>query len=327
MGLSWDNQYYTDISVAFGIRHGAAFTQRVSQAVCDILGAEHIFSLPYIDDFIGGKPSLELATLAYARSLALFSELGLDLNPNKCIPPTTNITWIGVNFDSMDMTMRIPSKVIDETKTLVSAWLQKTSATRHDLQVLLGKLFHAGKCCLPARIFVGRMLSTLRDTSPTGLATLSTNFRADLQWWHQMLPTYNGRLLIQISRPTHDVYIEVDDPHVTIHTNTQTTTTLLPDRVATTDHRWANRECFAVLVALQLWGAAWREAEVLLHCTDPHKLKVLVHGRSHNDTILHIARKIWRITAEHDISLSPTTNNHPSHATNQVVVPPVMLLQ
>ena len=181
--LTWEHSYYINISVAFGIRHGAAFTQRVSQAVCDILDAEQITTLPYIDDYIGAHPSLALATTAYNRSLQLFRELGLELNPSKCVPPTTTITWIGVVFDSQDMSMRIPPTVITDTLTLVHTWLQRTTATRHNLQVLLGKLFHAGKCCLAARLFVGRMLATLRATTPSGSITLSHSFRADLQWW------------------------------------------------------------------------------------------------------------------------------------------------
>jgi hypothetical protein len=44
--ISWRGAYYTDIAVAFGVRHGAAFTQRVSQALCDILGVEGIPTLP-----------------------------------------------------------------------------------------------------------------------------------------------------------------------------------------------------------------------------------------------------------------------------------------
>jgi hypothetical protein len=224
------------------------------------------------------------------------------------------------------MTMKIPTQVVEDTKLLVGTWLQKATATRHQLQVLLGKLFHAGKCCHAARIFIGRMLVTLRATSPTGFATLSPEFRADLQWWHTMLPTYNGRLLIQISRPTHHLYIEVDEHTVTVHTDTHTSTAPIPPLVATTDHRWANRECLAVLVALKLWGARWVEAEVLLHCIDPHKLQVLVHGRSHNTAILHIARQIWSVTAAYDISLQPTANSHPCQAGQAVVSPPTINL-
>jgi hypothetical protein len=320
--ITWDNLFYSNISVAFGIRHGAAFTQRLSQAVCDILGAENILTLPYIDDFLGGHPSLDLANAAFDRSLRLFAELGLDLNPSKCTSPTTQITWIGVTFDSAAMVMHIPTQVITDTTLLVSNWLNKISATRHELQVLLGKLFHAGKCCLAARLFVGRMLATLRSTLPSGSSTLSDSFRADLRWWRDMLPTYNGRLLIQRVRPTVAIYLEVSEYTFTVQTDTLTSTAIIPPSIATNDHKWAHRECYAILVALTLWGSQWTESELLVFCTDPSKLQVLVHGRSHNAAILNIARRIWLITAAHDISITPRLQAVTHHQPTTVVMAP-----
>ena len=322
--IAWQGNYYVDVSVAFGVRHGAAFTQRVSQAVCDILEQENIITLPYIDDYIGSQPSQALAVASYERSLQLFAELGLDLHPAKCVPPTRVITWIGVTYDSEQMTMCIPAKVIADTKCLVATWLTKCRATRHELQVILGKLFHAGKCCPAARLFVGRMLDTLRAAPPSGPTNLSPNFRADLHWWHDLLPHYNGRLLIQLTRPTFHVHIDLHDPTVTIHTDTRTTTATLPRSVATTDHKWAHRECFALLVALQLWGSQWAEAELLIHCVDPDKLRVLVHGRTRNDAILATARRIWYITARQDIRLSPTPLQARLTTHTVAVSPPVL---
>jgi hypothetical protein len=322
IGIFWDGNYYTNISVAFGVRHGAAFTQRLSQAVCDILAVENIVTLPYIDDYIGAQPLLQDATASYARTLALFKELGLDLNPDKCVAPTTTITWIGVTFNSNNMTMRIPIQVILDTKILVDTWLLKTSASRHQLQVILGKLFHAGKCCPAARLFVGRMLTTLRSSSPSGFSTLSSSFRADLRWWRDMLPFYNGRLLIQLSRPTYPLYLDVFDHTLSAHTSTHTTTAPIPPAIATNDHRWAHRECFAVLIALTLWGPQWQESELHVFCIDPQKLMVLVHGRSRNEAILTIARRIWLITASHDICILPTPRGDTTPSNTQTVPAP-----
>jgi hypothetical protein len=324
--VSWDNAFYVNISVAFGVRHGAAFTQRLSQAVCDILDAKHITTIPYIDDYIGAHPSLSLANTAYNRSIQLFQELGLELNPKKCVRPTTSITWIGVVFDSQDMTMRIPPTVITDTIALVHTWLHKSTATRHELQILLGKLFHAGKCCLAARLFVGRMLPTLRATTPSGSTTLTHSFRADLQWWNTMLPLYNGRLLIQLTRPTHHIYIDLHDSDISIFTSTHSTTIPNPPIFPTNTRHGANRELFAVLGALTLWGTQWVESELLIHCNNTQRLQVLVHGRSRIDTILDIARRIWLITAGSDIHLTPTQQGELPHQATAVVAPPIIHL-
>ena len=327
IGIEWQGSYYTNISVAFGVRHGAAFAQRLSQAVCDVLAAENITTLPYIDDYIGAHPAFDVATASYDRTLQLFHELGLALNPAKCITPTTHLTWIGVTFNSTDMTMRIPTQVILDTKALVNIWLHKLAATRHELQTLLGKLFYAGKCCPPARLFVGRMLETLRSTSPSGSTPLTNSFRADLQWWRDMLPTYNGRFLIQLSRPSWDLHLDVSEHTVTVHTDTHTCSATVPLNIITNDYRWAHRECYAILLALTLWGSLWQEAEVVVFCIDPTRLQVLVHGRSRHEAILRIARRIWLLTAAQDICLQPTLLSRPIPTDTRTVAAPDLFLE
>jgi hypothetical protein len=142
-----------------------------------------------------------------------------------------------------------------------------------------------------------------------------------------MLPSYNGRLLIQLHRPIHHLYIHIHDPEVTIFTPTHTTTTTIPTSILTQDHKWAHREIFALLMALTLWGTYWCEGELLIFCTDPQKLQVIVHGRSRNDTILNIARQVWLNTAENDIQLTPIlTGDLPAYVTISVD-PPVIQLE
>jgi hypothetical protein len=221
------------------------------------------------------------------------------------------------------MSMRIPPTVITDTLTLVHTWLQRTTATRHNLQVLLGKLFHAGKCCLAARLFVGRMLATLRATTPSGSITLSHSFRADLQWWHSMVPSYNGRLLIQLSRPTHHLYIRLHDLDITISTLTHFTTLPIPPSILRPSRGSTHLELFAVLGALTLWGTQWGESELLIHCTDTHRLQILVHGRSRNETLLDISRQIWLITAGSDIFLNPMPLEDTPQATTWVAPPAI----
>ena len=70
-------------------------------------------------------------------------------------------------------------------------------------------------------------------------------------------------------------------------------------------------------------GAQWLEAELLIHCVDPYKLQLLVHGRSRNDHILDIARAIWLITAQLDIRLTPISNDDSTPRDLLVVRPPV----
>ena len=96
--LHWEDQFYLDISIPFGLRHGASACQRTTEAVSAIakeeVGAD---TAPYIDDTIGAALP-ESALTHYQHLLDLMSQLGMDAALDKCQGPTTNMTWIGVVF-------------------------------------------------------------------------------------------------------------------------------------------------------------------------------------------------------------------------------------
>jgi hypothetical protein len=139
-----------------------------------------------------------------------------------------------------------------------------------------------------------------------------------------MLQHFNGRLLVQILRPVFHLHIDTTPVNITVSTHTHTTTAPLPSNLTSTPSTRACGECFAVLVALQLWGVQWAETEVSIHCTDPVSLQILVHGRSRNQFLLAIARRIWLITAQFDIWLTPSLPDLSMFRGARDVAPPVL---
>jgi hypothetical protein len=305
LGITWAGCYYIDTAIAFGLRHGAAFAQRVSTAVCDILARESHTALSYIDDFLGTEASAAKADLAYNRAIELTSELGLQIAASKSVPPATTVTWIGVRFDSLAMEMSIPPTVLADTTELVNTWARRDRASRHDLQVLLGRLFHSAKCSAPARLFVGRMLHTLREAPSQGTTPLTVGFRKDLAWFAEFLPTYNGVKFITPSRPV---------AHLCIHTTSTTIRAVweqcmvegtLPDFLRVRSRLLASKELYTVYIALLLWGECWAGHELHIYTTAASRVEILVHGKSRDLGVLHVARGIWLCTARQDIVLKP----------------------
>ena len=141
-----------------------------------------------------------------------------------------------------------------------------------------------------------------------------------------MLPTYNGRLLIQLSRPTADLYIKTDASTVTVFTGTHTSTANIPNIITNNRHSQAPRECFAILLALTLWSPQWAESELLVYCLEPSHLQVLVHGRSRDEAILSIARHIWLITAQQDIIITPLLHTTMDYQLRVTVPAPASVL-
>ena len=62
----------------------------------------------YIDDILAiTEPVLRLANDKYIHMRLVTEELGLQANPDKCEPPATRMTWTGVTFDMVEMTMSV----------------------------------------------------------------------------------------------------------------------------------------------------------------------------------------------------------------------------
>ena len=73
---------------------------------------------------------------------ATLGTLGLVEAKHKASPPLLSqcMVLLGLVFNSLTMTITIPQPKIDDIAQMVAAWSTKSTATLHQLRVLLGKL-------------------------------------------------------------------------------------------------------------------------------------------------------------------------------------------
>ena len=208
LGLEWDNKYYFDVAVPFGIRNGAMACQRTTNAICFIHRLDNYVSRCYIDDFLGVASTLSVAESGFNRLRDILQELGVSEACEKSSPPTRHLTWIGIEFDTEAMVMRIPPR--PDIRNIDISARMVTSATNHETSIakVVGKLFYISQCVHPARLFVSRLLATLRATPRQGFITLDEEFKRDVAWFATFLPKYNGIHFIDSS--IDDMQIEVD---------------------------------------------------------------------------------------------------------------------
>lgn len=85
----------------------------------------------------------------------------------------------------------------------------KISLHKSELRKYLEKLFQICQCCPTLRLFVNRMLETLRAAHERGFTAMGPSFQADVQWILSYLPAFNDIQMIPYS-PTLDTPIAVD---------------------------------------------------------------------------------------------------------------------
>ena len=148
----------------------------------------------YLDDIITAGPADSLqCSQTLQTSLAVCRSLGLPLHPNKCIGPSTCLLVLGFELDSLDQTACLPAGKLMALQQLIQCWRTRRWCNRRQLESLIGHLHHAAKVVWPSRTFLHCMLDLLccfrtRDYP----IRLSSEFRLDLQWWHDFLTSWHG---------------------------------------------------------------------------------------------------------------------------------------
>ena len=278
LGIAWNGAFYFDMTVPFGIRWGAMYMQCTTSAVTRLAGHEGIPCIAYIDD-VASAQSPGDAIRGKRRFQSLLRELGLQENISKGSEPSTRMTWLGVGFDSEAMTMSVPTIKINECLRMACSWATKEYCTKSQLRKFLGKLFHICQCCPTSRLFVNRLLETLRSSPEHGRHPIGPAFKADIHWISQYLPLYNGIQMIP-RNPTLDTPISVDSCLTGGggHFGNRIYYTAYPEFILQQALNISELEKLNALIAIKLWAPMLSNHVVRLQCDNSAALSVLQLG-------------------------------------------------
>lgn len=198
LGIQNKGQYFIDICPSFGCRSSGGCQQRVSEAVVHVMKQKYNTDmLVYVDDFGCISNTLKRAQHSFLKFQQLCEHLGLELSPEKSVPPTQIIEWLGFEFNSVDMTLNISEKKLSELMLDCQKWESMESASKKDLQHIAGKLNHVSQAIFNSRKFMSRILDTLRSAPASGTIPLGQDFKLDIRWFLECAAEANCTRLIQ----------------------------------------------------------------------------------------------------------------------------------
>ena len=295
LGYSWNNAFFFDVVLPVGLRPAALACQRVTSAVVFVCETRGYDLLNYLDDFMGIEPACT-AQEAFQYLRFLLRDLGLVESTNKACPPGTRRTCLGVEFDTVQMTISVTADRLRELTQLLDLWLVKDKVTKRQLQSLIGKLSFVCKCVRQSRIFLIRLLDllgTLRHNHHR--ATLTAECKKDIRWWAEFLYIYNGVSIINRSPWTLPDAVFSTDACLTgcggiadnryFHAR-------FPDWILQTYTAIHQLECLAIVVAVSIWGARWRGQRLRVYCDNEAVVAVLNTGRTKDKLLAHCLRNL-----------------------------------
>lgn len=213
MGLKWqfagDNHftYFYDTRLPLGAKSSPEIFHRLTQPVRRMMARRDFQAVVvYLDDFLVIGRTQEECQLAFSTLLQLLQDLGFQISWHKVTGPTQKLVFLGVELDTLRCEMVLPWGKLDDLHKTVSSFLTRRRATKRQLQSLAGKLNWACRVVYGGCRFLRCILDCMNSLhSSTAKHRLSTNFLADIKWWHSFLCHFNGWCPFLSEQPTTDV--------------------------------------------------------------------------------------------------------------------------
>ena len=125
-----------------------------------------VWQLHYLDDFLFiGPPGDSACATALQVALDTCQQLGVPVAHHETEGPVTVLTFLGIQLDTRTMTLSLPQDKLARTLALVLSWRSRQTATKHELQSLVGHLSHAAVVVLPGRTFLRHMINLMKTAS------------------------------------------------------------------------------------------------------------------------------------------------------------------
>ena len=253
---------------------------------------------------------------AYTALTNLLRDLQVDTSPDKLVPPTTRLEFLGITFDSDKMTMEISDSKIKEIRQELSTWLLKTTANRKEVESPVGKLQFLAKCIRTGRTFLGRLIQWIRTMDRSGRYPVPIEARKDIAWWGRFIEEFNGKALMWLHmEPTTDAIIQTDTClkgfggiHGSEYFRGRFPKNLQQKNIAIL-------EMWAVMVALKIWSHKLKGKYFWVHVDNEAVAIILNTGSSRDPELQDALREIAYIAAQHQFVIK---TRHIAGITNRI---------
>ena len=118
LGCQWNNALYFDVVLPMGLKSATMACQRSTSAVRYMLSQDGCYVVNYKYEFIG-VASPDTTFQDYDTCGHLHRDLGLQESLAKAYPPSTVLTCLGVEVNTIDLTLSVTPERLHEIETLL----------------------------------------------------------------------------------------------------------------------------------------------------------------------------------------------------------------
>ncbi len=201
LGIKVKDNYYVDKALPMGASCSPAFFEKFSTFIEWVVKREAATDRVshYADDFIfvGDESGISSCARLVAQFENVCQKLGVPLAKEKSVGPTTKITYLGLEIDSVKQVIAVPQNKLEDIKKKVNDVLNASTISLRSLQSVIGSLSFICKAVSPGRAFLRRLIDlTCGEKKSNESIELSQGARTDLEMWAIFLRQYNGNSII-----------------------------------------------------------------------------------------------------------------------------------
>ncbi len=309
LGMSWEGHVYVDKVLPFGLRSAPKLYNAVADALLWILeNSDGLEGIHYLDDFLlFGDPNSDQCEHALRLALDRCDALGVPVAPRKTEGPSTTLTFLGLELDTLSMTVRLPPLKLDRLRREIQRWECQKSCTKRELLSIIGQLQHA--CCAirPGRSFLRRMIELSKCVKELHhRVRLNAAFRSDLKWWGCFLPIWNGTCPMEsLCRRAPQIVLTSDASGSwgcgAFTSGGSWFQLQLPES-------WDGvhitvKELLPIVLGVAIWGNRWVGLSVSCLCDNAAVVSIVNTGRCKMDRAMHLMRCLSFFLARWGVSL------------------------
>lgn len=316
LGFKINDQFYFDKCLPFGASISCALFEEFASFLHWLVAKHHPGGavVHYLDDFLFlGKQGTNHCKDLLDTFKDVCKMLGVPIADEKTISPTTCLTFLGIEIDTVEMTIRIPKDKLAELRQKISDSINCKKVTLKQMQSLLGSLNFACRVITPGRAFCRRLIdSTIGVKKQHHRIRLSNNLKADLLIWKEFLGNFNGLTIMPDKTWSSNtalqfftdsaggsalgfgIYFKGEWAHGS-WPNTWVDKDLLSNITFL--------ELFPVLVSVTIWGQQLKNKKVLFHIDNEAAVHILNKKSSKSPEVMSIIRKLVLETLKHNIQI------------------------
>lgn len=310
-GLSWElngkTVFLKDTRLPFGARRSVGIFHRLTQAVRRMMARKgYDLTIVYLDDFLIISESKQVCAEALRTLIQLLRKLGFMIRWGKVVDPTTRITFLGIELDSVSMTFRLPEEKLLLLKQELQSSLSQNRFTKRQLQSLAGRLSWAASVVKGGRVFLRRIFNTIRLLRHNAhRVRITSEIRKDILWWSNFIGTFNGRSALLDQRPIECVFTDACDEGAGGSFDKDWFYFNWSQDWPQAIHFHINeKEVAAVTLAAYRWAPLWRNKHIIIYSDNTVTVSALNKGTCRNDAIMRCIRSLFWLSASYNFHLT-----------------------